>query len=214
MTTSLLAKYKPSDDYICSSRMPFISITPRRMDRTQQVTYNGGLFLLHELKQHCSTPLLRCSYRSIVTRKSHDDCLHSISPGPAAYPMYTSIVDVRSRLRAGFTQKHRLPYDSTMATSKTMPPFYSLNTTNLCSSPAFSIGQRRYSATTKQRHFHAPYYESTDRRTRFDTVVRPGATLKGRWSSSVYMSHYSQRVVNMQQCTKNATCTIRTMQYC
>ena len=157
--------------------MPFISMTPRRAEPRGQRNSPVGFLLLSEPAQHCQTPLLRPS------RGSDPAHAPSFSPGPAAYPMFEFDEDILPRPQPGFTQKHRSPPG---ANSRPVPPFYHPQKPDRHSSPAFSIGRRlRY--TNEQSLCTAPYSTPMDDRGCCSRALRPGATLKGRWSSSVYM---------------------------
>lgn len=160
--------------------MPFISVTPRRTKPDRQRDSLGDFRLLSEPSRHCQTPLLRPSHGPTISRGSR--CL-SVSPGPAAYPMFEFDEDILPRPQHGFTQKHRLSFDANIRTS---PPFYYPQKLDLCSSPAFSIGQQLH-RSDRISSCTAPYSSPIDDRAGCSRALRPGVTLKGRWSSSVYV---------------------------
>ena len=179
-STSLLARYYPDIHHLPRAHMPFISVTPRRTKPDRQRDSLGGFSLLSEPSRHCQTPLLRPSHGSTVARGSRS---LSISPGPAAYPMFEFDEDILPRPQHGVTQKHRLSFDGN---ARIFPPFYYPQKLDLCSSPAFSIGQRLHHSA-RISSCTAPYSAPIDNRGGCSRALRPGVTLKGRWSSSLYM---------------------------
>jgi hypothetical protein len=186
ISTRLLAQYFPNDHYTSNAHVPAISITPRRTERKQEYSYSGQFYLPTDLMiHHRQTPLFRPLYGPILSRKSLDHNFSSISPGPAAYPMYEFDEDILPRPQPGITQKHRFSFDQKLAASRPNPPFYYPNKADHHRFPSFTIGKRL--VTTKENNqCMAPYYTPFDNKALCPSTVHPGVTLKGRWSPLVY----------------------------
>jgi hypothetical protein len=181
-STHLLAHYYPNDHYTSNAQMPAISITPRRTERKHKYVHSGCFYFPSNLIHHRRAPLLRPLYGPIISRKSLDNNFPSISPGPAAYPMYEFDEDILPRPQPGFTQKHRFSSDRKINTLRPNPPFYYPNKADHHRLPSFTIGKRLLTFQKLNQHA-TPYYTPFD-----DKVLcsNPGATLKGRWSPAVY----------------------------
>ena len=171
----LLAHYSPNDHYTSKAKMPAISITPRRIERMQTRGYSQHFYLPSDRTIHSHGPT--------ISRKSLDHNLSLNSPGPAAYPMYEFDEDILPRPQPGVTQKHRLSFDR-LSAIPTNPPFYYPKKIDQRRLPSFTIGRRLYS-TKKINPCTVPYYSSFDNRTLCSSVIKPGVTLKGRWSPLV-----------------------------
>lgn len=181
-TRSLLAHYYPNDQYISNAQIPAISMTPRRIERGQSRGYSQRLYLPLDQTLHQRTPLFRPLYGPTISRKSFDPKHSSVSPGPATYPMYEFDEDILPRPQVGITQKHRLKTQ----TLQTKPPFYYPPIINRHRLPSFTIG-RRLLTSKKPNQYTAPYYSSIDHKAFCSNVIKPGVTLKGRWSPLVYI---------------------------
>ena len=165
--------------------VPSISMTPRR---TEHINANGSsrrIYFPQKATDHFQTPLLRPLYCSIISRKSLDHRFRSISPGPTAYPMYEFDEDILPRPQPGFTQKHRFSSNRKPIPLQISPPFYYPNKMDRHRLPSFTIG-KRFFTSKKMNQCAPPYYESFDDRILCSRIIRPGVTLKGRWSSLVY----------------------------
>ncbi|CAF1005238.1 unnamed protein product [Adineta steineri] len=194
ISTYLLAHYYPNDQYISNTRMPTISITPRRIKHEYQSNYSRRFYTSSNLISHRQTPLLRPLYGPAVSRKPLDQNFSSISPGPAAYPMYEYDEDVLPRPQPGFTQKHRFVSNRDRSTVHTSPPFYYSDKTNRYQLPSFTIGKRLLSSK-KVQQCAIPYYTPFNDKALCSRITQPGITLKGRWSSAVYMGiHHKPKV--------------------
>jgi hypothetical protein len=183
VSLGLLAHYSPNDHYTSNAKMPAISITPRRIERMQGRGYSQHLYPPSDRTIHSGAPLLRPLYGPIISRKSLDH-KSSNSPGPAAYPMYKFDEDILPRSQSGITQKHRFSSNRTLSTLQTNPPFYYPKKFDRHRLPSFTIG-RRMCSPKKINQYTAPYYSSFDNQTQCSSVIKPGVTLKGRWSPFV-----------------------------
>ncbi|CAF0985159.1 unnamed protein product [Adineta ricciae] len=183
-STHLLAYYHPTDQYISSTQMPAISITPRRTKHEQSRNYAGCFYTPTNMLDHCRASLLRPSYRPSTARKSLNHHSSSSSPGPATYPIYDDDEDILPRPQPGFTQKHRFSSGKNQKIFQTNPPFYYPNKTDQHRLPSFTIGKRLLTFESTRQHT-APYYSSIHDKAPCLSTVKPGITLKGRWSPAV-----------------------------
>lgn len=178
-TTRLLAHYYPNDQYTSNANMPVISITPRRIERKRDRGYSDRLYLPSDQSLHHRTPLLKPLYGPTISRKRLD-------PNPAAYPMFEFNEDILPRPQPGITQKHRFSSDQKIHSHQTNPPFYYPNKADRHRLPSFTIG-RRLLTFNKINQCTTPYYSSLDNKTLCSNFIKPGITLKGRWSPLVYI---------------------------
>ncbi|CAF1295518.1 unnamed protein product [Rotaria sordida] len=200
ISTNLLAHYNPNDQYTSNAKMPVISITPRRIEYKNKNNYSRQFYLPSESIYHRRAPLIRPLYGPIISRKSLHNKSLSISPGPAAYPMYEFDEDILPRPQPGFTQKHRFSSDRTKFTLSTNPPFYYSNKIDRHRLPLFTIGKRLL--TSKKINSCAPpYYKSFDDNKLCSNIIQPGITLKGRWNPSIYngINHIPKTIIKLTQ---------------
>ena len=176
VSTHLLAHYSPKDHRTSNSQMPFISIAPRRLERIRDQGYSTRFYAPSNETSHPSGPT--------ISRKLFVQNLSSNSPGPAAYPMYEFDEDILPRPQPGVTQKHRFSSNHRLSTLRTNPPFYYPKKIDRHRLPSFTIG-RRSEKSTKISHLSAPFYSSFVNQTLCSTILKPGVTLKGRWSPLV-----------------------------
>jgi hypothetical protein len=97
--------------------------------------------------------------------------------------MYEFDEDIYPRPQPGITQKHRLS-SNRLSTIPTNPPFYYPKKVDRHCLPSFTIG-RRISPPKKINQFAAPHYFSFDNQNLCSSMIKPGPTLKGRWSPFV-----------------------------
>ncbi|CAF3618698.1 unnamed protein product [Rotaria sp. Silwood1] len=185
ISTSLLAKYNPNDQYTSNAKIPAISITPRRIEHKTKHNYSGQFYFPSRSAYHHRAPLIRPLYGPIISRKSLHNKFLSISPGPAAYPIYEFDEDILPRLQPGFTQKHRFSSDEIQLSSSTCVPFYYTKKIDRHRLPLFTIG-KRLSTSKKTNQCAPPYYKSFDDDKLCSSITQPGVTLKGRWNPFIY----------------------------
>jgi len=186
VSTCLLAHYYPNNHYTANAKIPAISITPRRNERVNGRRYSERLYLPSDRTSHHRAPILRPLYGPIISRKSSDHKFSTISPGPAAYPTYEFDEDILPRSQPGITQKHRYSSNPKISTLQTNPPFYYPNKADHHRLPSFTIGRRLFTSS-KVNQCATSYYSSFDDKALCSSAIKPGATLKGRWSPSVYI---------------------------
>lgn len=155
--------------------MPAISITPRRINHIQQRNYSGRFYYSSQSNSHYRAPLLRPLYGPKISRKPLQKKSFSISPGSTAYLIDKKIT---RRSQPGITQK---PIQS----CTTNPPFYYPKKLDHHRIPSFTMGQR-LSSSKIFNTCAPPYYQSVDKHNLCSNHIKPGVTLKGRWSSLVY----------------------------
>ncbi len=178
-----MAHYSPNDHCTSNAQQtPAISITPRRIERQYNRGYSERLYLPSDQTFHPRTPLLRPLCGPIISRKSFNHSVPSNSPGPAAYPIYEFDEDILPRPQPGVTQKHRFSSDRTI----THPPFYYPYKSDRHRIPSFTIGRRLFSSKPFNQSA-IPYYSSFDHKAFCASAIKPGVTLKGRWSPLVYI---------------------------
>jgi hypothetical protein len=124
VSARLLADYYPNNHYTSKAQVLSISITPRRIERTQSRSYSERLYLPSDQTTHHCAPRLRPLYGPIIPRKSLDHSFPSISPSPTAYPMYEFDEDILPRPQPSVPQKHCFSSDRKIPTLQTNPPFY------------------------------------------------------------------------------------------
>ncbi|CAF2609919.1 unnamed protein product [Rotaria sp. Silwood2] len=200
ISTSLLAQYNPNDQYTSKVNMSAISITPRRIEHKNKYNYSGQFYFPSQSIYHRRAPLIRPLYGPIISRKLIHDKFLSISPGPAAYPMYEFDEDILPRSQPGFAQKHRFSSDGKKTTSRTYPPFYYSDKIERHRLPLFTIGKRLFTSK-KTNPCTPPYYKSFDDDKLCSSSTQPGVTLKGRWNPFIYngINHIQKTIIKLTQ---------------